>query len=94
MAVFIAGQNSRGLLRSQARMTQVCEEGGACLLLCLPPLPRLPNCHPLLPGHSQLRAWGDWGPCLLSRYFEDVSLGPSHLPLGSDTGPDIQELLH
>lgn len=34
------------------------------------------------------------GHCLLSRYFEDVSLGPSHLPLGSDTGPDIQELLH
>lgn len=25
MAVFIAGQKSRGLLRSQARMTQVCK---------------------------------------------------------------------
>lgn len=62
MAVFIAGQKSRGLLRSQARMTQVCEKGRGCLLLCLPPFPGLPKSYPLLLGHSQLRTWDDWEP--------------------------------
>lgn len=55
MAVFMAGQKSRGLLRSQARMTQVCEEvgvGGEMLVLCLPTL-LSPLNPPYCPCHNQ-----------------------------------------
>lgn len=43
MAVFMAGQKSRGLLRSQARMTQVCEEEGNALPTTLPQYPESPT---------------------------------------------------
>lgn len=53
MAVFMAGQKRRGLLRSQARMTHVYEEvGEEMLMFCLPMLTVPPNL-PCCPCHGQ-----------------------------------------
>lgn len=69
------------------------KEGRACCSACHPS-PDFPTVTHCFQATASCRPGVTGGHCLLFRYFEDVSLGPSHLPLGSDTGPDIQELLH
>lgn len=71
MAVFMAGQKSRGLLRSQARMTQVCEEEGNALPTTLPHSPESP---PALQPQSakQLLTRGGW----VSHTYRDLLLHP------------------
>lgn len=96
MAVFMAGQKSRGLFRSQARMTQVYKEGewGEMLMLCLLTLLGPPKSSLLsLPWSAEQLLPKDDG---VSPIYRDLflhpwegglSLHPSSFPLRLWLGP-------